>query len=74
MPPYLSDLYRNVFKNDLGVINAAGRWRLPVPGRFVIDRSGTIIDAEVNADYRYRPDPGATLAVVAAVESSVSAR
>jgi peroxiredoxin len=73
-PAYLSDLYRNVFKNDLAVINAAGTWRLPVPGRFVIDRSGTIIDAEVNADYRYRPDPETTLAIVAALESSTSAR
>jgi peroxiredoxin len=69
---YLSDLYRNAFKDDLGTINAALTWGLPVPGRFVIDRSGTIIDAEVNADYRYRPDPEATLAIVAALESSTS--
>jgi peroxiredoxin len=73
-PTYLSDLYRNVFKNDLGVINAAGTWRLPVPGRFVIDRRGTIVDAEVNPDYRHCPDPEATLVIVAALESSTSSR
>ncbi|HTW83356.1 MAG TPA: peroxiredoxin-like family protein [Candidatus Sulfotelmatobacter sp.] len=66
-PAYLRDLYRNVFRNDLGRINAAGTWRLPIPARYVIDRNGTIVDAQVNADYRYRPDPEETLAAVAAL-------
>jgi peroxiredoxin len=71
-PAYLSDLYRNVFRNDLASINASGTWRLPIPARYVIDHNGTIVDAEVNPDYRYRPDPEATLAVVAALTSSAS--
>ena len=71
-PAYLSELYRNVFRHDLARINASGTWRLPIPARYVIDRSGTIVDAEVNADYRYRPDPEATLPVVAALTSSAS--
>jgi peroxiredoxin len=69
-PEYLSELYRNVFQNDLARVNDAGTWRLPIPARYVIDRSGTIVNAEVNADYRYRPDPEATLAVVAALTTS----
>jgi peroxiredoxin len=72
-PAYLSDLYRNVFRNDLARINAAGTWRLPIPARYVIDRNGTIVDAQVNADYRYRPDPEATLAAVAALTTATSA-
>jgi peroxiredoxin len=71
-PAYLNDLYRNVFRNDLARINAAGTWRLPIPARYVIDRNGTIVDAEVNPDYRYRPDPEATLAVIAALTTAVS--
>ena len=66
-PEYLSELYRNVFQNDLARVNDAGTWRLPIPARYVIARNGTIVNAEVNADYRYRPDPEATLAVVAAL-------
>jgi len=71
-PAYLSDLYRNVFRNDLARINATGTWRLPIPARYVMDRNGTIVDAEVNPDYRYRPDPEATLAAIAALTSSAS--
>jgi peroxiredoxin len=43
---------------------------IPIPARFVIDRSGTIVIAEVNADYRFRPDPETTLAVVASIAAS----
>jgi peroxiredoxin len=71
-PAYLNDLYRNVFRNDLARINAAGTWRLPIPARYVIDRNGTIVDAEVNADYRYRPDPEETLAAITALTFSAS--
>jgi peroxiredoxin len=69
-PAYLNELYRNVFRNDLARINAAGTWRLPIPARYVIDRNGTIVDAEINADYRYRPDPEATMAVLAVLTTS----
>ena len=73
-PAYLSELYRNVFRNDLARINDAGTWRLPVPARYVIDRNGSIVDVEVNADYRYRPDPEATLAVIAGLTTSAGSR
>jgi peroxiredoxin len=73
-PAYLSELYRNVFRNDLARINDAGTWRLPIPARYVIGRNGTIEDADVNADYRYRPDPEATLAVIAGLTTSAGSR
>lgn len=71
-PAYLSELYRDVFHHDLARINASGTWRLPMPARYVVDRNGTIVDAEVNADYRYRPDPEATLAAVAALTTATA--
>ena len=37
--------------------NADGGWILPVPGTFVIDRSGHIAYAHVDPDYRNRPEP-----------------
>lgn len=69
-PDDLEDLYRNVSGNDLAKINAAGSRRLPMPGRFVIDRSGTIVDAQVDAHDRYRPDPEQTIAVLERLKSS----
>jgi peroxiredoxin len=66
-PAYLSDLYRKIFNNDLAQVNASGTWRLPIPARYVIDADGSIVYAEANPDYRYRPDPEATLAAVAAL-------
>jgi len=63
-PAYLIELYKDAFHKDLTIINATGTWRLPIPARFVIDRDGIIVDAQVDADYRHRPDPEETLAVL----------
>ena len=64
-PGYLEELYRDVFKVDLQRINAGGLWQLPIPGRLVVDQLGTIIDAEYNPDFRYRPAPGDLVAELA---------
>jgi peroxiredoxin len=48
---------------DLEKQNADGRWILPVPGTFVIDRSGHIAYAHVDADYRNRPEPQDIVAI-----------
>jgi peroxiredoxin len=56
----MDDAAKNVLKGsgiDLEKRNAGGRWILPVPGTFVIDRSGHIAYAHVDADYRNRPEP-----------------
>src|ERR1700724_1947253 len=56
----MDDAAKNALKSyglDLEKRNADGRWILPVPGTFVIDRSGHIAYAHVDADYRNRPEP-----------------
>lgn len=56
----MDDAAKNVLKGsdiDLEKRNAGGKWILPVPGTFVIDRSGHIAYAHVDADYRNRPEP-----------------
>jgi peroxiredoxin len=56
----MDDAAKNVLKSsglDLEKRNADGRWILPVPGTFVIDRSGHIAYAHVDPDYRNRPEP-----------------
>lgn len=64
LPDYLIDLYKNVFKNDLAVVNGDGSWTLPMPARFVIGQDGVIAYAEVNPDYTRRPDPEELLPVL----------
>ena len=64
LPDYLVDLYRNVFKNDLAVVNGDPSWTLPMPARFVIAPDRAILYAEVNPDYTRRPDPQELLPVL----------
>ena len=61
LPDYLIDLYRNVFGNNLAIVNGDPSWTLPMPARFVIARNGSILSAEVSPDYTRRPDPGELL-------------
>jgi peroxiredoxin len=64
LPDYLVDLYKNVFKNNLEVVNGDDSWTLPMPARFVIDRRGVIRYGEVSPDYTRRPEPDALLPVL----------
>jgi peroxiredoxin len=60
LPDDLREVYRS-FGNDLAVRDGDPSWRLPVPARFVIDAKGTVRSVEADPDYRYRPEPEATL-------------
>jgi peroxiredoxin len=56
----MDDVAKNLLKGvdiDLEKRNSDGKWILPVPGTFVIDHSGHIAYAHVDADYRNRPEP-----------------
>ncbi|TAM59538.1 AhpC/TSA family protein [bacterium] len=64
LPDYLQAFYRHAFRTDLTAINDGKTWRLPVPGRFIADRDGTIVDVEANADYRFRPEPEAIVPIL----------
>lgn len=69
MPPELIELYSRV-GNDLPVLNGNGRWVLPVPATYVIDRKGRVIFAHVEADYRERAEPRDVLAAVADLKAT----
>jgi peroxiredoxin len=56
LPDYLVELYKGL-KNNLPAFNDDPSWTLPMPARYVIDRDGTIVYAEVNPDYTRRPEP-----------------
>ena len=67
LPDDLKDVYKNNFKNDLAVKNGDPSWRLPMPARFVVDKSGIIRAADVDPDYTVRPEATQTLAVLKAL-------
>src|ERR1700752_5130991 len=59
-PDYLRELYKS-FGSTLDRFNDEPEYRLPIPARYVIDRSGIIRAADLNADYTIRPEPSDTL-------------
>jgi len=64
LPADLQKLYCQ-FGIDLESFNTHGRWELPLPATFVIDREGIVRYREVNADYTHRPEPQAALDIMA---------
>ncbi|MCO6510025.1 MAG: redoxin domain-containing protein [Aridibacter famidurans] len=60
LPEYLQEVYL-AFGTDLPRVNGGSSWSLPVPARYVIDGDGIVVSAELDADYRYRPEPSKTL-------------
>jgi peroxiredoxin len=63
LPSDLKELYKT-FGIDLERFNGNDLWQLPMPGRFIIDTTGKIIDAEVNPDYTIRPEPGQIIEIL----------
>ncbi|MGB2688945.1 MAG: peroxiredoxin-like family protein [Desulfobacterales bacterium] len=63
LPEDLKQVYLQ-FGIDLGKYNGDDSWTLPMPGRFIIDRSGIIRYAEVNPDYTVRPEPEEVIGVL----------
>jgi peroxiredoxin len=57
------------FGIDLPGCNGEESWTLPMPARYVIDKTGTICSARVHADYTHRPDPSDTLTALAALRA-----
>jgi peroxiredoxin len=56
LPEYLREAHRKVGA-PLPMFNGEESWTLAMPARYVIGQDGVIAYAEVNADYRVRPEP-----------------
>jgi len=67
LPDDLVEVYKS-FGNDLPRLNGVNEWALPMPARYVIGRDGVIAYAEVNPDYRRRPDPSELLPVLKSLQ------
>ncbi|HET6175748.1 MAG TPA: redoxin domain-containing protein [Candidatus Sulfotelmatobacter sp.] len=59
-PDYLRDLYKS-FGSTLDTFHDESEYRLPMPARYIVDSNNLIRAADVNADYRIRPEPSETL-------------
>ncbi len=66
LPEDLRNVYRG-FNIDLEKFNGDDSWTLPMPARYLIDNSGIIRAADVNADYTVRPEPGDTITALKAL-------
>lgn len=69
------ELINRVYKSlgaELSVFNGDESWQLPLTSRFVIDIDATVISSNVDVDFRKRPDPRETLAVVKAMTRRTS--
>lgn len=62
-PEQLQNIYK-MLGLDLTGFNGEPSWTLPMPARYVIDRDGMIVYAEVNADYTHRPEPSELLPIL----------
>jgi peroxiredoxin len=52
---------------DLPKANGDDSWTLPMPARYVVDRTGTIRAADVDPDYTRRTEPAETVAALRAL-------
>ena len=59
----LKEVYMK-FGINLHEYNGDDSWTLPLPTRLIIDRDGIVRYAEINADYKVRPDPEDNIAVL----------
>jgi peroxiredoxin len=69
----LADELRSVYlmiAKDLSEWNASGTWELPIPATYVIDPSGTIQLAFVDADYTKRLEPAAIIEALRRIRSA----
>ncbi len=66
LPDDLTRVYAKIGL-DLPKLNGDQSWRLPVPGRFLLDKAGIVRWVDADPDYTTRPEPEETLAALRAI-------
>lgn len=64
VPEEVKTLYLEKFGLNLEKYNGAGRWELPVPATYVLDRDGIVRAGEADPDYTVRMEPSDIVAAV----------
>ena len=57
-------LYQEKFGINLEKYNGAGRWELPVPATYVIDKNGIVRAGQADPDYSVRMEPAEIVAAI----------
>ena len=63
VPDQIKEIY-NGFGLNLPTFNGDDTWTLPIPARIIVDTSGIVRMADIDADYPSRPEPSKTVADV----------
>ena len=64
VPAEVKTLYLEKFGLNLEMYNGAGRWELPVPATYVLDRGGIVRAGEADPDYTVRMEPAEIVAAI----------
>ena len=64
VPAEVKALYLEKFGLNLEKYNDAGRWELPVPATYVLDRDGIVRAGEADPDYTVRMEPSDIVAAI----------
>jgi peroxiredoxin len=69
VPAEVKTLYLEKFGLNLENYNGAGRWELPVPATYVLDRNGIVRAGEADPDYTVRMEPSDIVAAIRGITS-----
>ena len=72
VPTEVKALYLEKFGVNLEKYNGAGRWELPVPATYVLDRDGIVRAGEADPDYTVRMEPTDIVAAVGNISGNLS--
>ena len=64
VPAEVKALYLEKFGINLEKYNGAGRWELPVPAAYVIDKNGIVRAGQADPDYSVRMEPAEVVAAI----------
>jgi len=70
VPAEVKALYLEKFGLNLEKYNGAGRWELPVPATYVLDRGGVVRAGEADPDYTVRMEPSEIVAAIRAISGA----
>jgi len=72
VPEEVKTLYLERFGLNLEKYNGAGRWELPVPATYVLDRDGIVRAGEADPDYTVRMEPPDIIAAIRNIAGNLS--
>ena len=72
VPAEVKALYLEKFGVNLEKYNGAGRWELPVPATYVVDRDGIVRAGEADPDYTVRMEPSDIVAAIRTISGNLS--